>query len=155
MPMSMSMSMSHQGYWAKKLSMWEWGLGLGLLGGGLLFWKREPISRFLYKNIWLGLCLSADDYTQYDKLLKIEIAYRDNLAYFDSIKGDSDSATLMTKLGSLSVDNDYIYNILDGVRGGETIKAFRKQVVDSLNKLSEDIDLRKASIEKSSAANIV
>ncbi len=148
---STSTSMSQLRSWSK-LSIW----GLGLLGGGLLFWKkRGPISKFLYKNIWLCLCLSADDYQQYDKLLKIEIAYRNNLVYFDSIKGESDSSGLMTKLGSLSVDNDYIYNKLDEVRGGETIKAFRKQVVDNLNKLSEDIDIRKSSLEKIPPANMV
>ncbi len=147
----MSMSMSYRRNWTTKFSL----LGLGLLGGGLLFWKRGSISKFLYKNIWLCLCLSADEYMQYEKLLKIEIAYRYNLVYFDSIKGESDSARLMTMLGSLSVDNDYIYKKLDEVRGGETIKAFRKQIVDNLNKLSEDIDIRKTPLAKISAANTV
>ena len=139
-------------HWAK-LSIWAWGFVL--LGGGLLFWKRGSISKFLHKNVWLCLSLSADDYKQYDKLLKIEIAYRNNLAYFESIKGDSDSTSLTTKLGALSVDNDYIFNRLDEVRGGETIKAFRKQVVDNLNKLSEDIDIRTASLGNNSAASLV
>jgi hypothetical protein len=121
---------------------------LGLGSTLFIYKKRGSISKYIYNNIWLSLSLSAEDYKQYDRLLRIEKAYLNNLAYFNSIKGDSTG--FKTKLGALSVDNDHIFSRLDEVRGGELIKTFRKEIVDKLNKLSEEIDaLAKDAVDSS------
>ncbi len=103
----------------------------------MLYRWRNAISSYLY-DLHLQLTMSQSDYKNYMHLKRIEMAYRSNLGFYNQIKDKK--VDLKRSLGSLSSDIDYILEQLDGVRGGDFVKTFKKELSNKVVVLSNNID---------------
>ena len=110
---------------------------VGLGSSWAIYRWRNTLANFLY-DLSLQLSLSTSDYSHWQTLKRIEIAYHNNLSFYNQIKDQKKD--LKKNLGSLSSDIDYIFKKLDSVSGGDFVKALKKELSTKVVQMSNNID---------------